>query len=127
MRFLFSIVLLAFCDIIASDDGIMKPSIVSITDDSTPTPTPSPTLSQFNVAVLVIGEHRIYDGTWPSHERLLYEPIRRHPSTKQLDVFVCQKKGEGLPKHMPSPTASFNIDPSNGQVANTQSITLLEH
>lgn len=69
-----------------------------------------------SIAVLVIGEHRLYDGTWPSHERHLYQPIRNYKSTKQLDVFTCQKEGENVPMNMPKPMAEFNVPKAATQV-----------
>jgi hypothetical protein len=64
----------------------------------------------------MIGGHRIYDGTWSSHEKYLYSPIRKHVSTKLLDTFICQKSGEKLPPHMPRPTAEFFINKTYDQV-----------
>lgn len=91
------ILLLVFCKIVTCEN------IINEIDDQTNTTVEviEDTVQVNNtitVAVLVIGEHRIYDGTWPSHENWLYRPIRDHPTTKQLDVFVCQKKNERLPK-----------------------------
>lgn len=69
-----------------------------------------------NIAVFVLGEHRLYDGTWPSHHRHLYRPIRHHKLTKRFDVFVCQKDGEILPANMPKPTAEFHAPKKFDQV-----------
>ena len=63
-----------------------------------------------SVAILVLGDHRVYDCAWPSHEKLLYTPIREHPTTQRLDIFVCQKGSQVLPSTMPPPTAAFNVD-----------------
>jgi hypothetical protein len=69
-----------------------------------------------NIAVFVIGEHRIYDATWPSHEKYLYQPIRESKETHRLDIFVCQKKGDQLPTNMPKPLAEFYVGSTYDQV-----------
>ena len=58
------------------------------------------------IAVLVIGQYRVFDGVWPSHLRFMYEPIRRHERTQTLDVFTCTDTGK-LPIGMPKPAAAF--------------------
>jgi hypothetical protein len=63
-----------------------------------------------SVAVLVLGDHRVYDCAWPTHEKFLYTPIREHQTTQRLDIFICQKGSQVLPSTMPPPTAAFNVD-----------------
>jgi len=59
-----------------------------------------------------LGEYRTYDGTWPSHQKFVYNIIRSDPSLGRLDVFTCLS-GTRLPKDMPEPAAHFNMASSN--------------
>jgi hypothetical protein len=81
--------------------------------------------SKTTIAVFVVGDHNIYDGTWLSHEKYLYQPIRKHKSTERLDIFVCQKEGEKLPSMMkPNPTAQFSVPKKLDQVCFSLSFLL---
>ena len=66
---------------------------------------------QLSVAVLVVGSYRVFDGTWPSHQRFLYDPIRFDPTTKYLDVFTCIDTHK-IPAGMLKPAASFVAPPT---------------
>jgi hypothetical protein len=66
---------------------------------------------QLTVAVLVLGMYRVFDGTWPSHQRFLYDPIRFDPTTKYLDVFTCIDTHK-VPAGMLKPAASFVAPPT---------------
>ena len=48
---------------------------------------------KLRIACLVVGGYRVYDGTWPGHEKYLYKPLRKHPTTAYLHVFVCTDIG----------------------------------
>ena len=62
--------------------------------------------ASITVAVLAVGEYRIFDGTWPSLFRSIMEPMRSDSGTRRVDLFLCVDK-DWLPAHMPAPTATF--------------------
>jgi hypothetical protein len=64
------------------------------------------------VAVIVLGSYRVFDGTWPSHQRFIYDPIRLDPTTKYLDVFTCTDTHK-IPAGMLKPAASFVAPPTS--------------
>jgi len=67
---------------------------------------------ELTVAVLILGTYRVFDGTWPSHQRFIYDPIRLDPSTKYLDIFTCTETHK-VPAGMLKPTASFVAPPTS--------------
>jgi len=60
------------------------------------------------VAVLVVGQQRVYNGTWHTHERFLYDVIRGTKDTF-LDVFLCTDSLL-LPVGMPPPSGAFALE-----------------
>jgi len=67
---------------------------------------------ELTVAVIILGRYRVFDGTWPSHQRFIYNPIRLDPTTKYLDVFTCTDTHK-FPAGMLKPAASFVAPPTS--------------